>query len=552
MGHSRLDRTTLLARRMSRRGAIAQTAAGGAAIVAASIPARAVAQDATPVALAPPPDPLGKVKPEWAALAVERAPELAERVLRETGVPGMSVAIVHEDKVLYLSGFGVREIGKDEPIVDETVFQLASVSKTVAATVVSSVVGDGTITWDSRMADLDPSFALHDAWPTQEVMLSDLFSHRSGLLDHAGDILEDLGYGREEVLHRLRYMPPEYSFRAGYAYTNFGLTAAAVAVAKSVGMSWEDLSAERVYQPLGMDHTSSTFADYNAQPNRAIPHVQGPNGWEVTPMQRDPDAQSPAGGVSSNAVDMARWMILQLNQGTYEGQELIPASALAPAHIPQSFSNIPTDPATQRAGFYGLGANVSYTNYGTVQWSHSGAFASGAATAFYMLPGSGFGVLALTNGSPVGAPESFCLTILDLAQSGEESQDWVAFLTAAFTAMNAPLYGQGTNWDAPPAAVTPAAPDAAYLGTYSSPIYGDAEIATGEDGLMLRIGPEPREFALTHFDRDTFSWQPTGENASVRSGLSFALDETGSATGFHDEYLGQDGPGTLERVTGDG
>ena len=249
---------------------------------------------------------------------------------------------------------------------------------------------------------------------------------------------------------------------------------------------------------------------------------------------------------------MARWMQLQLNQGTFEGTELIPASALAPAHIPQSFSNIPPDPATQRTGFYGLGVNVSYTNYGTVQWSHSGAFASGAATAFYMLPGSGFGVLALTNGAPVGAPESFCLTILDLAQSGAITQDWVPFITGRFAAMDAPLYGQGTDWDAPPATVTPAAPDETYVGKYYSDIYGDAEIATGEDGLMLRLGPEPREFALTHFDRDTFSWQPTGENATVRSGLSFTIDETGTATQFHDEYLSQDGPGTLARVTGDG
>lgn len=538
--------------RIDRRGAMLQAGAGVAAAVAGGLPGRVMAQEASPVAALPPPDPLGKVKPEWAALAVERAPELAERVLRETGVPGMSVAIVYDDKVLLQAGYGVREIGKDEPIDAETVFQLASVSKTIAATVVSSVVGDGTVSWESRMADLDPGFALHDAWPTREVMLSDLFSHRSGLLDHAGDILEDLGYSREEVLHRLRYMPPEYSFRAGYEYTNFGLTAAAVAVAKTVGMSWEDLSAERVYRPLGMNHTSSTFADYNAQPNRAIPHIQGPDGWEVTPKQRDPDAQSPAGGVSSNAVDMTRWMRLQLNQGTYDGQELIPASALAPAHLPQSFSNIPTDPATQRAGFYGLGINVSYTDYGTVQWSHSGAFASGAATAFYMLPGSGFGVLALTNGAPVGAPESFCLSILDLAQSGEVTQDWITFVTGRFAAMNAPEYGQGTNWDAPPATATPAAPDEAYLGTYHSDIYGDAEIAQGEDGLLLRIGPEPREFALTHFDRDTFSWQPTGENASVRSGLSFTIDETGAATQFHDEYLGQDGPGVLARVMSDG
>lgn len=549
--------STLSAPRLSRRGALVQAGAGIAAAVAAAQPGHILAQEASPVADPPASDAPGAsvtggiVSAERAALAVEQAPALAQQILETTSVPGMSVAIVHNDEVLFVDGFGVREVGQDAAIDDETVFQLASVSKTVSATVVSSVVADGAISWVSRMADVDPGFALHDAWPTQEVTLSDLFSHRSGLLDHAGDILEDLGYGRDEVLRRLRYMPPEYSFRAGYAYTNFGLTAAAVAVANSVGMSWEDLSAQRVYEPLGMDHTSSRFADYIAQPNRAVPHMQQDGAWIVTPKQRDPDAQSPAGGVSSTATDMAQWMRLQLGQGTIGGEELIPAVALAPAHIPQSTSHVPQDPATERAGFYGLGINVSYTDYGTVQWSHSGAFASGAATAFYMLPGSGFGVLALTNGSPIGAPEAFCLSIIDLAQSGAVSRDWMAVLGPVFNAtVNEPLYGTGTDWATPPADAAPASSDEAYLGTYQSEIYGDVEIVSGDDGLVMRIGPEPREFALTHFTRDTFSWLPSGENDTGPSGLSFLLDGNGAAVEFHDEYLNQDGPGILERGLG--
>ena len=113
-------------------------------------------------------------------------------------------------------------------------------------------------------------------------------------------------------------------------------------------------------------------------------------------------------------------------RGRFEGQQLIPTAALAPMHLPQAVSNVPQDPATQRAGFYGLGINVSYTDFGAVQWSHSGAFASGAATAFYLLPGSGFGVLALTNGVPVGAPEALCLSVLDLATTGDVTRDWLA------------------------------------------------------------------------------------------------------------------------------
>ena len=89
-------------------------------------------------------------------------------------------------------------------------------------------------------------------------------------------------------------------------------------------------------------------------------------------------------------------------------------------HIPQAVSNVPANPARDRIGFYGLGSNVSYTRFGTPQWGHSGAFNLGAATAYYLLPASGFGVVALTNGSPVGAPESFCLTMVDIAQGIED------------------------------------------------------------------------------------------------------------------------------------
>jgi CubicO group peptidase (beta-lactamase class C family) len=536
---------------LTRRRALTRAGAGLAGIglgAASGRPSPLLAQEASPPADEPAPvDAPGIVTPQRAARAVERLPDLAETMLRQSGVPGMAVAVVHDDALTFADGFGVRELGKDAAVDADTVFQLASVSKSLAATVVSSVVGDGTMAWESRMADIAPGFALHDAWPTQNVSLADLFSHRSGLRDHAGDLLEDLGFDREEVLHRLRYLEPAYSFREGYEYTNFGLTAAAVAVAQVVGTSWEDLSEERLYRPLGMAHTSSRFADYMAEANRAVPHVKDGDTWVVTPMQRDPDAQSPAGGVSSNARELAQWMRLQLGQGSFEGQQLIPTAALAPMHLPQAMNNVPADPATQRAAFYGLGINVSYTDFGAVQWSHSGAFASGAATAFFLLPGSGFGVLALTNGAPVGVPEALCVSVLDLATTGEVSRDWLAFAGARFAAMAAPAYGTEADWNAPPADATPAAPDAAYVGTYHNDYYGDVEITQVADGLMMRIGPKPLEFALTHYDRDTFSWQPAGENATGRSGLSFLIGADGTAVAFRDDYLGVDRAGVLLR-----
>ncbi|CAA9569682.1 MAG: Beta-lactamase class C-like and penicillin binding proteins (PBPs) superfamily / DUF3471 domain [uncultured Thermomicrobiales bacterium] len=540
-----------LTRPVTRRAALIRTGASLAAGAAATaaLPNRLLAQEASPPAASPVADGApGDVTPGRANLVVERLPELAADILARTGVPGMAVAVVHDAAVVFAGGFGVREIGTDQRVDADTVFQLASVSKCLASTVVSAVVGDGVVAWDSRMADVDPGFALHDAWPTQNVTLADLFAHRSGLADHVGDLLEDLGYERAEVLRRLRFAEPEYSFRAGYAYTNQGLTAAAVAAASAAGMEWEDLCREKLYAPLGMTKTSSRFADYMAQADRAIPHVRRNGAWEVTPQQRNPDPESPAGGVSSTVNDLARWVRLVLSQGTYDGTELIPAAALAPTHIPQSVSRVPSDPATQRAGFYGLGWNVSYTDFGTPQWSHSGAFDLGAGTAVFLLPAAGFGIIALANGEPVGAPEALCLSVLDLAQRGEVARDWLDTVTPDFVALAAPTYGTATDWTTPPADPTPALPAAAYVGTYRNDYYGDAEIAEAGGNLVVRLGPAPLEFPLAHYDRDTFSWQPLGENAYGPSGLTFTVGPEGTATGFHDEYLASGGPGDLERV----
>lgn len=538
-------------RALSRRRVLSGTGAALAALgpLAAGLqPAAVSAEAATPVAAAES-DPLGMATPARVALAIEQLPGLAASILAASGAPGMGVAVVHNDELVFSGGFGVREVGTDTPVDAETVFLLASVSKPVSATVVAAVVGDGDITWQTRMADLAPGFALHDAWPTENVTLADLFAHRSGLKDHGGDVLEDLGFGRDEIIHRLRFLEPQYSFRAGYAYTNFGLTAAADVVARSLGTTWEDLSEERLYQPLGMTHTSSRLADFLAEPNHAVPHMQVAGQTVVAPAQRNPDPQSPAGGASSSARDLAQWVRLQLGQGNYGGQQLIPTAALDPTHRPQAISSIPPDLANQRTGFYGLGLNISFTDFGAVQWGHSGGFALGAGTAVYMLPGSGFGVLALANGQPDGAADALCLSLLDIATRGEVSREWFPVLSAYLANSNQEGdYNPGTDWSTPPAAPAPALPDDAYTGNYHDDFYGDIEVTTGADGLTLRIGPAPLEFALQHYDRDTFFWQPPGENAYGPSGLSFFVGPDGAAIAFQDDYLGKHGPGVIDRA----
>jgi CubicO group peptidase (beta-lactamase class C family) len=209
-----------------------------------------------------------QVTPDRVQSALRKLEELANETLR-TGIPGVAIAVVHQDQVIYKQGFGVCEAGKPERIDADTVFQLASVSKPITSTVLAALVGEGRIGWDDRVIDRDPGYRMYDPFVTRELALRDLLCHRSGLPDHWGDLLEDIGYGREEVLRRARFQPPVNSFRAQYAYTNFGYSEAGYAAARASRKSREDLAAEKLFIPLGMTSTSFRFADY-AQPITAL------------------------------------------------------------------------------------------------------------------------------------------------------------------------------------------------------------------------------------------------------------------------------------------
>src|SRR5881396_470463 len=199
------------------------------------------------------------VTSEQVTHAVQEIEKLAQRKIQENAVPGVGLAVVFQDKVVYAKGFGVRDVNTKTPVDADTVFQLASVSKPIGSTVVAELVGEGKISWDSKLSVFDPGFAMFDPWVTRQITIRDMYSHRSGLPDHAGDLLEDLGFTRAEILHRLRYQHPDSSFRSHYAYTNFGMTEAAVAAAKANGAEWEALCQEKLFKPLGMISTSSRY-----------------------------------------------------------------------------------------------------------------------------------------------------------------------------------------------------------------------------------------------------------------------------------------------------
>lgn len=485
------------------------------------------------------------VSREQAEQAIGKFDALAPQLLTRSGVPGMAVAIVAGDEVLYERGFGVRRRGAPETVDADTVFQLASVSKPLTSTVIAGLVGDEVVKWETPVVSLQPNFALSDPWVTAHVTIGDLLSHRSGLPAHAGDLLEDLGYSQAEVLRRLRCEPLS-PFRISYAYTNFGFTEAALATAAAVGKPWADVADERLFKRLGMNHSSFRYADYLAQSNRATLHAYV-NGIYLPLYQRDADAQAPAGGASASVSDLAAWLRLQLNEGRFAGQPVISAKALHQSHLPQAFSSQAESPA-DRSGFYGYGWNVGYDAAGRVRLGHSGAFMLGAATAVTLYPGAGIGIIVLTNGAPYGLAEATAASFFDILFEGDVTRDWLGAYFGLFSGLLAEDRAFMRDYGNPPENPVPPLAEGAYYGVYHNPYFGYLLVYRQSRGLTMWLGPNFMPYALSHWDGNQFTFETSGENALGISGADFSMGAGGRADAVVLERYNKDGMGTFRRL----
>lgn len=447
-----------------------------------------------------------------------------------TKVPGAAVAVIYNDQVVFLRGYGVRKIGEAAQIDPDTVFEIASVSKPIASTILASLVGQGKISWDDKVAGLEPDFKLSSPETTREVTIRDFLSHRSGLATESGDLLEDLGYSRPTILHQMRYLPLPGVFRKTYAYSNFGYTTGAIAAATKVGKPWETIAEEQLYAPLGMTSTSSRFSDYENRTNKAALHIMI-KGQPFNRFVREADAEAPAGGVSSSARDLAQWVRLQLDGGKWNGKQLIDANALAETHKAQ-VCRVDSDPAKPGEcpgdQYYGLGWDVGKDALGHNQFAHSGAFFLGTSTAVYIVPEEHIGVLALANSTPVGLPESICLTFLDYLHYGKQRRDYLPLIAHVMDQMIAQTQDAAPDYATLPAPSNPTAAKSltTYTGTYSNEYFGTLEVSVEKDRLILRLPPRGAYYELSHWDGDTFTYYFASESTGLgRRGAKFSPDK---------------------------
>ena len=261
----------------------------------------------------------------------------AEQVRTQWKIPGLSLAVVHGDSLVFSGGFGVREKGKTTDgdgewtaVTDSTLFHIGSMTKAFTAAVIASLVDEGLLRWDDTVKHILPDFEWYDDSVEAVMQVRDLLTHSTGLVAQAGTYIPNLGYDRDDIYRMFRYIEPVYPFREKFAYNNITFIIAARIIETVTGCSWEDNIRERIFIPLGMSSSVPGSEGYlQAGRKASVAHYfgysRGRNGGRgsiyVTPLYGEEralhwvDVIGPAGSISSTAADMARWVRFHLNNG---------------------------------------------------------------------------------------------------------------------------------------------------------------------------------------------------------------------------------------------
>ena len=433
-----------------------------------------------------------------------------ESVMERFEVPGLSVAIVKDGQVVLAKGYGVRALGSSDPVDAETLFGIASNTKVFTATALGILVEEGKLEWDAPVVRYLPAFQMYDPWVTRHITVRDLLVHRSGLGLGAGDLMfwPPTDFTRPELVERLRYIPPATSFRSAYAYDNVLYPVAGEVIAAVSGMSWEDFVASRILRPVGMTGSHVRLLHPDSVPNAAMTHgrVDGVV-RAVTPYQGD--AVNPAGGIFSNAADMARWVMVQLDSGRVaSGERAFGPSVtreLWKPVTPQQFGNPPEELAPLRHDFqfYALGLGVRDYR-GRRMLTHTGGL-PGYLSQVAFIPDQKLGVVVLTNQESGEAFNSITYHVLDHYLDAP-AWDWLAGFTAvrernvaALAAFEARTAAERNE------ASSPALPLDGYAGTYRDAWYGDIDIAHEGDGLVIRFSRSADLVGdMVHWQYDTY------------------------------------------------
>lgn len=456
------------------------------------------------------------------------------RVMKEFAVPGLSVAIVKDGKVVVARGYGVRELGKPAKVDAETRFGIASNTKVFTATALALLVEEGKLEWDAPVIRYLPDFAMYDPYVTREMTVRDLLVHRSGLGLGAGDLMwwPSSDYSRDDIVQRLRYIKPATSFRSAYAYDNVLYSVAGKVIQKVSGQTWEDFVSSRILAKVGMTGSNVRASMATRGDNDAVPHAEVEGTVRpITPFAND--NVDPAGGINSSAADMARWLIVQLDSGRVaDGSRLFsPRSTrqLTSMVTPIPIGDPPPELAALRPNFNGYALGLGVRDYrGRKILTHTGGL-PGYVSQVTMVPELRFGVVVLTNQESGAAFQSISYHVLD-HYMGAPATDYVAIFSRLAKQGAASVDSVTRSATAKRDSTSgPSLPLDSYAGKYSDPWYGEITIARESDRLVMRFSHTPSLVGdLVHWQHDTFVARWRDRELRADAYVTFSLNPDGS------------------------
>ncbi len=412
------------------------------------------------------------------------------RAMKEWQVPGLSICVVKNGKAVVLKGYGVREHGTTDAVDENTPFMIGSNTKAFTGTALAMLDAEskhagnkGKFSLDDKVQKWLPGFRLYDPWVAKETNIRDLLCHRMGFETFQGDFMYfDSDLSSQQVYERFAKVKPMYSFRSKWGYTNAAFGIAGEVLHKASGKTWAAFITDRIFKPLGMDNSLALSNDIKKASNKATAHTVVMGELKKIPYGNI-DNLAPAGSISSSAKDMSRWVMALLNNGTLDGKEIIPRSALQQTWLPHSIlGNGCTQFNRGHFSLYGLGWFMEVYE-GRKIISHTGGV-NGFVTSVTLIPEEQLGIVVLTNtdynglfqvlnweirDAFLGLPyRNYQQVAISYSKSTEEKTEKEVALKNDTLQMKLPA----------------SLPLLDYTGTYRHPVYGLMQIRLQHEGLV--------------------------------------------------------------------
>lgn len=465
--------------------------------------------------------------------------DLVERSMKAFDVPGISVGVIKDGKVVYAAGHGVRSLNSRAKMDEDTLVGIASNSKAFTCLALGLLVEDGKIKWDDRVQDYIPEFKLYSPYVTEDFRIRDLLTHRSGLGLGAGDLMffpDGSDFTINDIIHNLRYLKQVSSFRTKYDYDNNLYVVAGEVIARVSGKSWPEFVEERIMKPLGMTKSAGLFERLPDKANTIDGHA--PVDGRVQVIQRSMvRVPAAAGGINSNITDLVKWVGMLLSKGKYVGgsKRLVAEKTIDEMWSPQTIIRVNApSPYNTHFAAYGLGFFLSDIN-GYKQVTHTGGL-EGMVTQITMIPEIGLGIIVLTNQQEGGAFRSITNQILD-GYLGKQGRDWVGDLSASRkkSLEEAKKITDRVAGDIAAAQRNGGATigNSEIVGTYRDAWLGEVTISINGGKLRFDSKRSPRLTGeMFPYKANTFVVRWDDRSMDADAFASFRLDENGKASGF--------------------